>query len=98
VAIQSFRDQASVDIWEGTDSKAARKALPKTLWSSASAKLDLLDGATDLLKDLGAPGLRLKKLTGDQAGRWSIRINDQYRITFRFDGGHAHDVLVEDYH
>ena len=98
MAIQSFRDQASLDIWDGKDSKAARKALPKTLWSSARDKLDLIDGAMDLLKDLSTPGLRLKKLMGDQEGRWSIRINEQYRITFRFDDGNAHDVLVEDYH
>lgn len=98
MAIQSFRDQASLDIWDGKDSKAARKALPKTLWSSAQDKLDLIDGAMDLLKDLSTPGLRLKKLMGDQEGCWSIRINEQYRITFRFDGGNAQDVLVEDYH
>ncbi|MDA1095245.1 MAG: type II toxin-antitoxin system RelE/ParE family toxin [Acidobacteria bacterium] len=37
-------------------------------------------------------------MTGDQRGRYSIRVNDQYRITFRFEGGHAHDVTCEDYH
>lgn len=58
----------------------------------------MIDGAMDLRKDLSTHGLRLKKLMGDQEGRWSIRINEQYRITFRFDDGNAQDVLVEDYH
>ena len=44
------------------------------------------------------PGYRLEALKGDQRGRYSIRVNDQYRITFRFDGGHAHDVTCGDYH
>ena len=44
------------------------------------------------------PGNRLKAMKGEQAGRWSIRVNEQYRITFRFEGGHAHEVRCEDYH
>ena len=44
------------------------------------------------------PGNRLERLRGDQAGRYSIRVNDQYRITFRFDRGHAWEVRCEDYH
>jgi proteic killer suppression protein len=44
------------------------------------------------------PGNRLEALHGDRAGSFSIRVNDQYRITFRFEGEHAHDVCCEDYH
>jgi proteic killer suppression protein len=44
------------------------------------------------------PGNHLEPLTGDQAGRWSIRVNQQYRITFRFDGGNAFELCCEDYH
>ena len=43
-------------------------------------------------------GNRLEALKGDQAGRHSIRVNDQYRVTFRREGGHAYEVSVEDYH
>jgi len=44
------------------------------------------------------PGNRLEALQGASAGSFSIRVNDQYRITFRFEGEHAHDVRCEDYH
>ena len=51
------------------------------------------------LDDLTIPaGNRLEKLRGDQAGRHSIRINDQFRVTFRWEEGDAHQVCVEDYH
>ena len=55
--------------------------------------------AATVLGDLRSPpGNRLEALHGDLAGRYSIRVNDQYRITFRFEGGNAHDVVCEDYH
>jgi proteic killer suppression protein len=58
----------------------------------------MLNAAT-VLGDLRSPlGNRLETLHGDLAGRYSIRVNDQYRITFRFEGGNAHDVVCEDYH
>ncbi len=44
------------------------------------------------------PGNRLEALRGERAGQFSIRVNDQYRITFRFEGGNAYDVVCEDYH
>lgn len=44
------------------------------------------------------PGNRLEALQGDHAGLFSIRVNDQYRVTFRFEGEHAHHVRCEDYH
>lgn len=44
------------------------------------------------------PGNRFETLKGDQRGRYSVRVNEQYRITFRFAHGHAHDVRCEDYH
>jgi len=61
-------------------------------------KLRILDAATGL-KDLASPpGNRLERLTGDRAGHWSIRVNDQWRICFRWSGGDAHDVEMVDYH
>jgi proteic killer suppression protein len=55
--------------------------------------------ATAKLDDLAAtPGNRLELLKGNQAGRHSIRVNDQYRVTFRWENGNAYEVRVEDYH
>ncbi len=95
--ITSFADQTTEDIFHGAETKASR-AIPKAIWGVARRKLDLLGAAHDV-KDLGAPpGNRLEKLRGDLDGKWSIRINDQYRVIFRFDGGSAHDVRIRDYH
>lgn len=61
-------------------------------------KLTLLDGAARL-DDLAIPaGNRLERLRGQRAGRHSIRVNDQHRVTFRWESGHAYEVSVEDYH
>lgn len=61
-------------------------------------KLKLIDAA-GRLDDLSVPaGNRLELLKGDQAGRHGIRVNAQYRVTFRWENGHAHEVRVEDYH
>lgn len=58
----------------------------------------MLDVAVSL-DDLKVPaGNRLERLTGDRTGRYSIRINDRYRVTFRWEEGHAQEVCVEDYH
>ena len=61
-------------------------------------KLVYLQAATTLDDLRIPPGNRLKALRGSLAGRYSIRVNDQYRITFRFDAGHAWEVSYEDYH
>ena len=60
-------------------------------------KLDQLDAATSLL-DLSLPGNRPEALKGDRQGQYSIRINDQWRICFRWEGSDAHDVEIVDYH
>jgi len=96
--IQTFADQGSRDVYAGIDSKVARARLPKPLWSIARRKLHWVDSArtVDVLRV--PPGNRLEALKGDRAGIWSIRINDQYRITFRFQQGNAYEVCCEDYH
>jgi toxin HigB-1 len=64
----------------------------------AQRKLKIVDVAARL-DDLAIPsGNRLERLKADQAGRHSIRINDQYRLTFRWEQGHAYEVRIEDYH
>lgn len=95
--IQSFADRATEDLFDHANTRAARR-FPKALWPVVQRKLDRLEAAADL-KDLRTPlGNRLERLKGTATGRWSIRVNDQYRITFRFEGGRAHDVCCEDYH
>lgn len=65
---------------------------------TAKRKLDQLDSATSL-RDLAAlPGNRLEGLSGDRAGQHSIRVNDQWRICFRWKDGEAYDVEIVDYH
>jgi proteic killer suppression protein len=90
-------DTHTEHVFNGLETKAARK-LPKALWRIIHRKLLVLDAATNLVTLGVVPGYRLEALKGDQRGRHSIRVNDQYRITFRFEGGHAHDVTCEDYH
>jgi toxin HigB-1 len=60
-------------------------------------RLDVLNAATEL-SDLKSPGNQLEKLKGDLSGYWSIRVNDQYRVIFRFDSGNAEDVCCRDIH
>ncbi len=97
MVIRSFEDKATEDIFNGTGSKAAR-SIPHAIWPPARRKLDALNAATTP-RDLAVPrGNRLEELRGKRAGTWSIRINDQYRITFKFSSGDATDVLIEDYH
>lgn len=96
--IQTFANPGTVDIYKGLDSRAARHTLPKELWGTARRKLHWIDSARTLAALRLPPGSRLEVLKGNRAGRWSIRINDQYRITFRFEEGQAYEVCCEDYH
>jgi proteic killer suppression protein len=95
--IRSFADAATRDIWNGVNSKAARR-LPRPLWPVIRRKLDQLDAVTQLDDLRVPPGNRLHALTGDLPGHHAIRVNDQYRIVFRFEGHDAHDVRCTDYH
>lgn len=95
--ILSFADEGTEDIYDGRNTKAARRKLPRDVWSVAQRKLSLLNAAA-ALDDLKAPpGNRLEALAGDLAGKHSIRINDQFRIVFRWREG-AEEVWVGDYH
>jgi proteic killer suppression protein len=94
--IGSFADAGTEDIFNGRSTKAARR-IPKDLWRVAARKLSTLDYATDL-RDLSTPGNNLEKLKGALAGKYSIRVNDQFRIVFNFDRGEATNVTITDYH
>lgn len=95
--IRGVAGATTADLFAGRDTKAARR-LPKTLWRIIRRKLTALDAATTLADLATVPGYRLEALKGDQRGRYSIRVNDQYRITFQFADGNALDVRCEDYH
>ena len=98
IVIRSFRDQATEDLFNGRNTKAARQRLPRSLWKVATRRLDALDQA-EILDDLRVPpGNRLEALRGDRSGQHSIRINDQYRICFRWTESGPVDVEVVDYH
>jgi toxin HigB-1 len=95
--IQSFADETAADLFRERNTRDARR-IPRELWRSAQRKLKAIDVAVRL-EDLTIPsGNRLERLKGDQAGRYSIRLNDQYRVTFRWEQQHAYEVRVEDYH
>jgi len=96
--IISFADQATSDIFNGVDSKNARKRLPMELWKVATRKLDQIDSVVALEELKVPPGNRLEKLSGNRTGQMSIRINDQYRICFTWSEAGAVNVEITDYH
>ncbi|GEA26458.1 toxin HigB-1 [Microcystis aeruginosa NIES-4325] len=96
--ILSFRNTATEDIFNGEDTKKARKVCPKNLWNVARRKLDLVDSATSLDDLRIPPNNRLEVLVGDRQGQYSIRINDQYRICFIWTVNGAKMVEIVDYH
>jgi len=95
--IVSFGDKTTEDIFHGRATKTARKITP-ALWARIQAKLDLLNASTSLEDLRVPPSNRLEKLRGDWTGFYSIRVNDQYRIVFRFTSGTASDAQCVDYH
>ena len=95
--IRTFADDATESIWHGINSKAAR-SIPRTLWPIVRRKLDQIDSISKLEDLRIPPGNRLHELKADLAGYHAIRVNDQYRITFRFEGPDAFKVRCEDYH
>jgi proteic killer suppression protein len=92
--IVSFADLETRKIFEGVDSRR----LPLRIQRTARRKLIQLADATDLRDLSRIPGNRLESLRGDRKGQHSIRINDQYRICFRWSEGEARDVEITDYH
>ncbi len=95
--IRSFANQTAVDLFRGRNTRHAR-LLPRDLWRVAQRKLKALD-VEARLDDLRIPaGNRLERLKGGRSDQHSIRINDQYRVTFRWENGHAYEVGIEDDH
>ncbi len=95
--IQSFANEPTADLFRERNTTAARR-IPKDLWRIVQRKLKMLDVAARIDDLESPPGNRLESLRGDLKGRHSIRVNEQYRVTFRWENGHAFEVAVEDYH
>lgn len=87
----------SPDVFQGLRSKAARR-LPSDVRAVALRKLDMLNAARSLQDLMAPPGNRLEPLRDDLRGYHSIRVNDQWRVVFRWTSGEAHEVRIADYH
>ena len=96
--IVPFRDRGAEDVFDGRASKAAHKACPRPLWPVARRKLDQVNRVSRLLDLAVPPGNQLESLKRDRVGQHSIRINDQYRICFRWEAGDAYEVEITNYH
>lgn len=92
--IQSFADKVTAAVFAGREVRR----LAREVQITARRKLKLIDAAS-ALESLRAPqGNRLEALRGDRKGQWSIRVNDQWRICFRWAGADAFEVEIVDYH
>lgn len=94
MAIRTFGDQMTADVAAGKNTKAARQ-LPQRVWGAAKRRLDLVHGARSTQDIAAFPGTRLKELKQTKPGFYSVWINDQYRLIFRFVNGDAYDAYIE---
>ena len=92
--IRSFRDKDTERIWSGF----ATRSFPRSIQEVARRKLRMLNNAQNVADLRIPPGNRLEALKGKRKGQLSIRINDQWRICFRFAEANAYDVEIVDYH
>ena len=92
--IRSFKDPEAERIFN----RERSRRLPQSIHRTALKKLLVLDAADSLCDLRVPPGNRLEKLSGNRKDQHSIRINDQWRICFRWRSGDAHDVEIADYH
>ncbi len=95
--IESFGDRLAEDLFDDKHTTVTRR-FPLELRRAARRKLQYLYDTAELADLRSPPGNRLEMLKGDRKGYYSIRINDQWRVVFRWEGGAAHDVQVIDYH
>jgi len=98
VAIASFADRGTEDVFNGIDSKAARHVCPRQLWAVATRKLDQAHTATRLSDFRIPPANQFEALKRDRAGQHSIRINHQYRVCFRWTDAGCEAVQIVNYH
>lgn len=91
--IKTIRDKATQALFNGGSPRRLR-----AIQRQAERKLQMLDSAHVVADLKTPPGNRLEALKGSRDGTWSIRINDQWRLCFRFENGDAFDVEIVDYH
>ena len=96
--IQSFKNTGTEDIFNGENTRAARKTCPESLWQVAGRKLDQLDSVVSFDELRVPPGNQLEALSGNRKGQHSIRINKQYRVCFTWTDLGPAEVEVVDYH
>ena len=96
--IKSFAGVGTEDIFNGRNTKGARKICPRDLWRVAARKLEQLDSVGQIEELRIPPGNRLEVLSGDRKGQFSIRINDQYRVCFLWTEDEPDAVDIVDYH
>lgn len=96
--IETFKNLGTEAIFNGIDSKSARKTCPQAIWTVARRKLMQLNIAGSLSDLAVPPGNKLEALSGDRQGQHSIRINDQYRVCFVWDSSGVTEVEIVDYH
>jgi proteic killer suppression protein len=95
--IKNFSDKTAQDVYDGTNSRYSRR-LPRELHAKAQRLFDQINAAPSLEFLRVPPGNRLEKLVGNMKGEWSLRINKQWRIVFRWKNNDAYDVIIVDYH
>lgn len=98
IMIQTFKGKGTEDIFNGENTKNARKICPESLWRVAARKLDQLDSVSSLVELQIPPGNHLEALSGNREGQYSIRINEQYRICFVWTEKGPDSVEICDYH
>ncbi len=95
--ILSFGDKMTEALYHGINVKGVRQ-LPPGVIKKACNKLEMLNGAHSLLDLRSPPGNRLEALKGNLSGLFSVRVNDQWRIVFRWQDGNVYEVILTDYH
>jgi toxin HigB-1 len=95
--IVSFGDRATEDLYHNRPTSRARR-FPHDIITPTLVKLDMLNAASTVLDLRSPPGNRLESLKGGLEGFYSIRVNDQWRVVFRWESNNAYDVRLMDYH
>jgi proteic killer suppression protein len=95
--IVSFGDLATEDLYHNRPTRRARR-WPAELVAPALVKMDMLNAAAKIVDLRSPPGNRLEALKGELKGSYSVRVNDQWRLVFRWEGNNAYDVRLMDYH
>ena len=98
MSLRNFKNKGTEDINYGKISKESLRLLPKELHRKAQIKLARVGAATSIQDLREIRGNRLEVLKGNRKGQYSIRINDRYRVCFRWESENASDVEIVDYH